>query len=160
MVPIRIPTLTLTVGETVDFNHEIRMHGVANIISGLCGSLHNYLRSVAFLPYILPSQSYSYFQMFPFSYANAVFVYKCGQKSWDQTPDLVMRLCGFTIAGITLAFFFIGQVSYPYFYSFLMDNSCHAFRCQPGHTHMTRKNGLVLHECRASHILFLVCHVQ
>jgi hypothetical protein len=45
---------------------------------------------------------------FPFSYANAVFVYKCGQKSWDQTPDLVMRLCGFTIAGITLAFFFIG----------------------------------------------------
>jgi MFS superfamily sulfate permease-like transporter len=96
MVPIRIPTLALTVGETVDFNHEIRMHGIANIIAGMFGSLHNYL-----------------------SYANAVFVYKCGQKSWEKCPDIVMRLCGFVIAGITLIFFFIGPTFTAYVPRFL-----------------------------------------
>eukprot|EP00953_Heterococcus_sp_UTEX-ZZ885_P008463 5079-Heterococcus_DN1.PRE.1 len=43
LVPIRIPTLSLTTGEEADFNKEIKAHGIANLASGLCGSVHNYL---------------------------------------------------------------------------------------------------------------------
>jgi MFS superfamily sulfate permease-like transporter len=39
LVPIRIPTLSLTTGEEADFNKEIKAHGG--------GSVHNYLRCVA-----------------------------------------------------------------------------------------------------------------
>jgi sulfate permease, SulP family len=51
LVPIRIPTLSLTTGEEADFNKEIKAHGIANLASGLCGSVHNYLRSVAVIQY-------------------------------------------------------------------------------------------------------------
>jgi MFS superfamily sulfate permease-like transporter len=47
LVPIRIPTLSLTTGEEADFNKEIKAHGIANLVSGLGGSVHNYLRCVA-----------------------------------------------------------------------------------------------------------------
>jgi MFS superfamily sulfate permease-like transporter len=49
LVPIRIPTLSLTTGEEADFNKEIKAHGIANLASGLCGSVHNYLRCVAMI---------------------------------------------------------------------------------------------------------------
>lgn len=43
-VPINIPALGLTTGEdNVDVDRELRAHGYSNAISGLCGSIQNYL---------------------------------------------------------------------------------------------------------------------
>ena len=43
-VPINIPALGLTTGEdNVDVDRELRAHGYSNALSGLCGSIQNYL---------------------------------------------------------------------------------------------------------------------
>ena len=43
-VPINIPALGLTTGEdNVDVDRELRAHGLSNALSGLCGSIQNYL---------------------------------------------------------------------------------------------------------------------
>lgn len=43
-VPINVPALALTVGmDTYDVDRELIAHGVSNLVSGLCGSIQNYL---------------------------------------------------------------------------------------------------------------------
>ncbi|KAL8948391.1 MAG: hypothetical protein Q9222_005418 [Ikaeria aurantiellina] len=43
-VPINVPALGLTVGEdNVDVDRELKAHGLSNALSGLCGSIQNYL---------------------------------------------------------------------------------------------------------------------
>mmetsp|Transcript_19546 Transcript_19546/g.60249 ORF Transcript_19546/g.60249 Transcript_19546/m.60249 type:complete len:796 (-) Transcript_19546:24-2411(-) len=42
-VPINIPALAATVNESYDLSHELKLHGVANLASGLVGGLPNYL---------------------------------------------------------------------------------------------------------------------
>jgi SulP family sulfate permease len=43
-VPINIPALGLSTGEdNVDVDRELRAHGISNALSGLCGSIQNYL---------------------------------------------------------------------------------------------------------------------
>jgi SulP family sulfate permease len=43
-VPINIPALAMTVGEdNMDLDRELRAHGLSNALSGLCGSIQNYL---------------------------------------------------------------------------------------------------------------------
>ena len=58
-VPINVPALGLSVGEdSVDVDRELRAHGLSNTLSGLCGSIQNYLvyanvRTCVFLESIL-----------------------------------------------------------------------------------------------------------
>ena len=43
-VPINIPALAMSTGEdNLDLNRELRAHGWSNTLSGLCGSIQNYL---------------------------------------------------------------------------------------------------------------------
>ncbi len=43
-VPINVPALALNTGEDhLDLDHELRLHGYSNIISGAAGSIQNYL---------------------------------------------------------------------------------------------------------------------
>jgi SulP family sulfate permease len=42
-VPINIPALAATVHVDYDLNHELKLHGVSNLASGLVGGLPNYL---------------------------------------------------------------------------------------------------------------------
>lgn len=43
-VPINVPALALNTGEDdADLNHELKLHGYSNFISGLAGSIQNYL---------------------------------------------------------------------------------------------------------------------
>jgi len=43
-VPINVPALALNTGEDhADLDHELKLHGYSNIISGLAGSIQNYL---------------------------------------------------------------------------------------------------------------------
>ncbi|KAL8295419.1 hypothetical protein RB597_008688 [Gaeumannomyces tritici] len=43
-VPINVPALAISTGEdNVDLNHELKLHGYSNFLSGLCGSIQNYL---------------------------------------------------------------------------------------------------------------------
>ena len=43
-VPINVPALALTIGmDTFDVDRELMAHGASNFISGLCGSIQNYL---------------------------------------------------------------------------------------------------------------------
>ena len=43
-VPINVPALALNTGEDhADLNHELKLHGYSNILSGLAGSIQNYL---------------------------------------------------------------------------------------------------------------------
>lgn len=43
-VPINVPALALTIGmDTFDVDRELIAHGASNFISGLCGSIQNYL---------------------------------------------------------------------------------------------------------------------
>ena len=39
MVPIRVPSLSLTTGEEADFDREMKAHGVANLVAGAGGSV-------------------------------------------------------------------------------------------------------------------------
>lgn len=43
LVPVRIPTLSMLTGDDVDFDEELKAQGMGNIVSGVCGSVHNYL---------------------------------------------------------------------------------------------------------------------
>ncbi|KAI0974653.1 sulfate transporter family-domain-containing protein [Xylaria arbuscula] len=43
-VPINVPALAQNTGEdNLKLDHELKLHGVSNFISGLCGSIQNYL---------------------------------------------------------------------------------------------------------------------
>ncbi|RYO80188.1 hypothetical protein DL766_001285 [Monosporascus sp. MC13-8B] len=43
-VPINVPALAQSIGEdNADLNHELRLHGYSNFLSGLAGSMQNYL---------------------------------------------------------------------------------------------------------------------
>lgn len=43
-VPINVPALALNVGEDhADLDHELKLHGYSNLLSGLSGSIQNYL---------------------------------------------------------------------------------------------------------------------
>lgn len=43
-VPINVPALAQTLGEdNADLNHELKLHGYSNLLSGLTGSIQNYL---------------------------------------------------------------------------------------------------------------------
>lgn len=75
LVPIRIPTLALTTGEEVDFNREIKAHGLSNIAAGACGSVHNYL-----------------------SYSNSVFYFNCGGRGrFSQVAVTMLTLLMFLV---------------------------------------------------------------
>ena len=43
LVPIRIPSLSIITGDEVNFDEEFKAQGLANILSGLVGAVHNYL---------------------------------------------------------------------------------------------------------------------
>lgn len=63
LVPIRIPTLASITGDDVDFDAELKAQGVGNLVSGMFGSVHNYL-----------------------SYANSVFFYNMeGEGKFSQS---------------------------------------------------------------------------
>jgi SulP family sulfate permease len=57
MVPLRVPSLTLTTGQEADFDNEMKAHGIANMLAGATGGVHVYL-----------------------SYVNSVFYYKANNK--------------------------------------------------------------------------------
>lgn len=43
-VPINVPALAQSTGEDhADLNHELKLHGYSNLLSGLTGSIQNYL---------------------------------------------------------------------------------------------------------------------
>lgn len=43
-VPINVPALAQSTGEdNANLNHELKLHGVSNFLSGCCGSIQNYL---------------------------------------------------------------------------------------------------------------------
>ncbi len=43
-VPINVPALAQSTGEdNADLNHELKLHGYSNFLSGLAGSIQNYL---------------------------------------------------------------------------------------------------------------------
>lgn len=43
-VPINVPALAMSAGEdNVDLNHELKLHGYSNFLSGMTGSIQNYL---------------------------------------------------------------------------------------------------------------------
>jgi len=43
-VPINVPALALSLGEDhADLDHELKLHGYSNFLSGLAGSIQNYL---------------------------------------------------------------------------------------------------------------------
>lgn len=43
-VPINVPALALNTGEdNADLDHELKLHGYSNFLSGLAGSIQNYL---------------------------------------------------------------------------------------------------------------------
>ncbi|KAG3023004.1 hypothetical protein JG687_00001394 [Phytophthora cactorum] len=42
-VPINIPSLSLTTDKEVDINDELVAHGISNAVSGMCGTVQNYL---------------------------------------------------------------------------------------------------------------------
>jgi hypothetical protein len=43
-VPINVPALAQSIGEdNADLNHELKLHGYSNLLSGLVGSIQNYL---------------------------------------------------------------------------------------------------------------------
>lgn len=43
-VPINVPSLALNLGkDDVDVDHELKLHGYSNFLSGLAGSIQNYL---------------------------------------------------------------------------------------------------------------------
>lgn len=43
-VPINVPALALNTGEDhADLNHELKLHGLSNFLSGCMGSIQNYL---------------------------------------------------------------------------------------------------------------------
>mmetsp|Transcript_14436 Transcript_14436/g.19798 ORF Transcript_14436/g.19798 Transcript_14436/m.19798 type:complete len:721 (+) Transcript_14436:603-2765(+) len=54
-VPINIPSLSVSTKRDVDMNKELIAHGYANVLSGLCGGLQNYL-----------------------CYSNSLLYFKCG----------------------------------------------------------------------------------
>ena len=43
LVPIRIPSLSIITEDEVNFDEELKAQGIANILSGLSGAVHNYL---------------------------------------------------------------------------------------------------------------------
>ena len=43
LVPIRIPSLSIITEDDVNFDEELKAQGIANILSGMCGAVHNYL---------------------------------------------------------------------------------------------------------------------
>ena len=43
LVPIRIPSLSMITDDDVNFDQELKAQGVAKILSGLMGAVHNYL---------------------------------------------------------------------------------------------------------------------
>lgn len=57
LVPIRIPSLSIITGDEVNFDEEFKAQGLANIVAGMVGAVHNYL-----------------------SYSNSVFYFVVGGK--------------------------------------------------------------------------------
>ena len=75
MFPINIPALAATVHVDYDLNHELKLHGVSNLASGLVGGLPNYL-----------------------GYCNSVMYARCGGGGWrparlfDRGGGFISRL--------------------------------------------------------------------
>ncbi|KAI9593622.1 sulfate transporter family-domain-containing protein [Syncephalis fuscata] len=68
-VPINVPALSVTIAQDgVDLSHELLAHGVSNILSGLCGSVQNYL-----------------------VYSNSVLFIRCGGNS--RVAGIALALC-------------------------------------------------------------------
>ncbi|KAL9126481.1 MAG: hypothetical protein Q9217_004480 [Psora testacea] len=79
-VPINIPALGLTMGEDhVDVDRELRAHGVSNALSGLCGSIQNYL-----------------------VYTNTVLFVRGGGDSRVAGVMLAMATCGILVSGTVI----------------------------------------------------------
>jgi SulP family sulfate permease len=57
LIPIRIPSLSMSAKEEVDFDMEVKAQGLANILAGAMGSVHNYL-----------------------CYSNSIFFHSCGGR--------------------------------------------------------------------------------
>ena len=75
LVPIRIPSLSMITDDDVNFDEELKAQGVANILSGLMGAVHNYL-----------------------SYSNSVFFfYVGGRGKWTQLAITAFTLLLFFI---------------------------------------------------------------
>ena len=75
LVPIRIPSLSLITDDEVNFDEELKAQGVANILSGLMGAVHNYL-----------------------SYSNSIFFFYVGGKGkWSQLAITAFTLLLFFI---------------------------------------------------------------
>lgn len=76
-VPINVPALAISTGEdNVDLDHELKLHGYSNLLSGLCGSIQNYL-----------------------VYANTIFFMRSGADSRLAGFELAALTCGVMIIG-------------------------------------------------------------
>ena len=76
-VPINVPALGLTMGEdNVDIDRELRAHGYSNMLSGLCGSIQNYL-----------------------VYSNTVLFVRSGGDSRLAGTMLALATCGVLVTG-------------------------------------------------------------
>ena len=79
-VPINIPALGLTMGEDhVDVDRELRAHGISNALSGLCGSIQNYL-----------------------VYTNTVLFVRGGGDSRIAGVMLAIATCGILVSGTVI----------------------------------------------------------
>ena len=100
-VPINVPALGLSTGEdNLEIDRELQAHGYSNIISGLCGSIQNYL-----------------------VYSNTVLFMRSGGNSRVAGVMLAMATCGILVVGTVIIgyipvmavgtlVFFLGTVSH------------------------------------------------
>ncbi|KAI0244315.1 hypothetical protein L0F63_004878 [Massospora cicadina] len=76
-VPINVPAVALTIKKDVfDVDRELVGHGWSNLVSGLCGSLQNYL-----------------------TYSSSVLFYKSGGNDWCASAMLAVATVGVWVVG-------------------------------------------------------------
>lgn len=76
LVPIRIPTLASITGDDVEFDAELKAQGMGNLLSGVFGSVHNYL-----------------------SYANSVFFFNMGGAGVLSQAVIALVTAGLFLVG-------------------------------------------------------------
>lgn len=80
-VPINVPAVALTIKKDVfDVNHELMGHGWSNLLSGMCGSLQNYLM-----------------------YSSSVLFFKSGGNDWYASAMLAVATIGVWVVGPGIA---------------------------------------------------------
>lgn len=75
-VPINIPSLCMTTNEVADIDHELKVHGIANALSGCVGTLQNYL-----------------------CYSNSALYFKCGGGGYVFRALLAVSIFAFWVIG-------------------------------------------------------------